>query len=233
MRRLAALGILISLLAFDLSSSAQIVRKGKTYQFRANYTRGARIRFNFRTVVTPINSTVQQKQVITFPVTMLVQEVRTTKENGRVAKIRSDAGPWLLNNKPYQPKTSVTVHVDSLNRLVGTGDQEIPQFATPLPERPLKIGESWTSDIDTANSAPMAIKVKATYKLLKVAGSYATIGVSLSGKGAGNSNIMTRGQGTMLLRTRDGTQHSMSLNQIVTVASGMGAQTVITVTRKY
>src|SRR5688572_29743243 len=168
-------------MALSTSAPAQIVRKGKAYQFRANYVRGARMGFNFRTVVTPMNSAVATKQVITFPVSMLVQEVRVTKDNGRVAKIRSEAGPWLLNNKPYQPKTNVTVRVDSLNRLIGLGQQEIPQFATPLPEKALKIGESWTSNIDTGEAAPMAMKVKATYKLLKVAGSYATIGVSLSG----------------------------------------------------
>lgn len=222
----------LTLLAHCASAPAQILRKGKAYQFRANYVRGARMSFNFRTVVTPINSTVKNKQVITFPVSMLVQEVRMSKENGRVAKIRSEAGPWLLNNKPYQPKTNVTVHVDSLNRLVGQVDQEIPQFATPLPEKALKIGESWTSNIDTGEAAPMAMKVKATYKLLRVAGAFATIGVSLTGRGAGNSNVLTRGQGTMRLRTRDGTLQSMALNQIVTVSNGMGAQTVITVTRK-
>ena len=191
-----------------------------------------RMKFNFRTVVTPMNTAATTKQVITFPVAMSVQDVRTTKENDRVARIRSEAGPWLLNNKPYQPKTNVTVHVDSLNRLVGAGEKEIPQFATPLPEKPLRINESWSNDIDTGGATPMAIKVKATYKLLRVAGQYATIGVSLSGKGTGSTNVMTRGQGTMLLRTRDGTLQSMALNQIVTVASGVGAQTVITVTRK-
>ena len=228
LRIFALCALLVSFAAF---SPAQIARKGSAYQFRANYSRGMKMRFLFKTVVTPINATANKRQVITFPVSMLVLEVRNTKESGKVAKIRSEAGPWLLDNKPYQPKTNVTVHVDTLNRLAGTSDAEIPQFATPLPERPLKIGQSWSSEIDTRGATPMAIKVRATYKLLRVSKSHATIAVSLVGKSADASNVSTRGQGTMLLRMRDGTLHSMSLNQIVTVSNGMGAQTVITVTR--
>lgn len=223
--------VLCALLFVHSHTLSQITQKSGSFQFRAKYTRGMKMRFHFKTVVTPINATVNKRQVISFPVSMLVQEVRNTKESGKVAKIRSEAGPWLLDNKPYQPKTNVTVHVDSLNRLVGASDAEIPQFATPLPEKPLRIGQSWSSDIDTGGATPMAIKVRATYKLLKVANSIATIAVSLAGKSSDGSNVSTRGQGTMLLRTRDGTMHSMSLNQIVTVSNGMGAQTVITVTR--
>jgi hypothetical protein len=230
LRTAAALSVLFALCA---CSAAQIAKKGTSYTFRANYAKGKVLKFDFVTRIGQIATGAKgPTQKLTFPVVMKVESVTWMKDHGRVAKVKSDAGPWLLDGKPFRNKTSVTVHVDALNRIVHGPAEEVAQFAAPLPEKPLKIGGSWSSDIDTKDAAPVSIKVRAVYTLQKVVKGLAYIGVKLSGKGAPGSGISTEGKGTMLLRVSDGTLHSMSLSQRVLVGVNVGATTTISVTRR-
>lgn len=215
-------------------SDAQITKKGSAYLFRAKYRKGQMLSFNFNTVVTPLGSkTNTEKQSITMPVVMRVVDIKphnVSKEP--VAQIKSDVGPMLLNGKQFRPKSSVTVYVDPLNALVGTGSQEIAQFSTPLPSKPLKVGESWTSTINASEATGVPLRVKATYTLIRVLGGKAFIMVKLDGQGSGPTKITTSGQGQMVLRMADASLDTMDMIQTVKMASGVGARTVILVKRK-
>lgn len=206
---------------------AQITAKQGAYQFRARYRKNQTLSYSFNTLVTTIGGKGSSaKQNITLPVVMKVLEVR-----GGVAKIRNEVGPWLMNGKTFRSKSNVTVFVDSLNRLVGDGPADVPQFSAPLPEKPIKVGGTWSSIVTTAGSTPQTIQVKATYKLLRVAANRAYVGIQYSGGGTGKSTIKTSGQGSMTLNAKDGMLESMDVMQTVTLSPGVGARTVILVKR--
>lgn len=215
-------------------SDAQISKKGNAYLFRAKYRKGQTLSFNFNTVVTPLGSkTNTEKQSITMPVAMRVVNIKphnVSKEP--IAQITSDVGPMLLNGKQFRPKTSVTVFVDPLNALVGTGSQEIAQFSTPLPAKPLKVGESWSSTINASEATGIPLRVKASYTLIRVLGGKAFIMVKLSGQSTGQTKITTSGQGQMVLRMADASLDTMDMIQTVKLPNGTGARTVILVKRK-
>lgn len=210
------------------SASAQITQKPAGYEFRAKYAKNGRQEFEFNTVVVPIGSKTAPKQNLIMPVAMRVLEVA----KGGVAKIQSRVGPVTLNGTEIRPMTSITVQVDSLNRLVGQ-NKELPQFATPLPLKPVKSGGSWSATIDASEAAGERIKVKATYKLLRVQGRLAYIQVRLASINAPNSTVTSNGQGTMVLRTADCSLESMQMNQTVTLKGNRGgARTIILVRRR-
>lgn len=208
-------------------SIAQIVRKGSSYTFRAKYAKGRSASYLITTKVTPINpNSGMKKTTLTLPVRMKVLDVKTG-----VAQIRNEIGPMKVNGKIEQAKRNVVVHVDSLNRLVGVGSAEVPQFSAPMPEKPLKIGQSWSSLVNTAGSTPEAMKVKATYTLRRVSAGKAYLDVKYEGGGSGKPAIHTSGTGQMVLNTADGFLHSMAVNQKVVLSSGNGATTAITVAK--
>lgn len=234
-RGLLLFGSALTGLSLAVSAQAQIKKIGSTYQFRAQYVKGSTIAFDMSTQVTPFGGpAANSSQLITLPVVMRILDIRKpAKPPGtRIAKIQSTAGPIKLNGKPFKEKTVETVFVDQLNRLQQDSAQDTPQFTTPLPEKRLKVGESWTSVIDPSESVPFPMRVKATYKLLKVDQTFSHVSISLEGRGTGTSGISTKGQGTMMLRNRDGTLHSLSMTQTVYATGSMGAKTTITVKRR-
>jgi hypothetical protein len=223
------------MLVLTAGAFGQVTRKGGAYSFRAKYVKGQKTSYDFSTAVTPFgaSSSGPARQNLTFPVAMTVQDVRFSQDRKtKVATIKSEVGPWLQNGKVSNPKQTVTVQVDDHNHLVGVGNKEIPQFTVPLPDTPLKVGETWSSDINPQGAVPVAMTVHATYKLISVTRRAATIGVDLEGKGTGQSKITTRGRGTMILRVSDAMLDSMNMVQTVQLAEGMGARTVISVKRR-
>lgn len=221
-------GLWIPGLLLAAVSPAQITKKGAAYEFRAKYSKNARQEFEFNTVVVPLGSKTAPKQNLMMPVAMRVLEVA----KGGVAKIQSRVGPVTLNGAEIRPMTSMTVQVDSLNRLVGQ-NKELPQFATPLPMKPVKTGGLWTATIDASEAAGERIKVKATYKLLRVQGQRAYIQVRLASINAKNSTVTSNGEGTMVLRTSDCSLDTMQMNQTVTLRGNRGgARTIIMVRRR-
>jgi len=226
-------GALAGLVCFLLAGSAttQIVKKGTGYTFRAKYVKGRQQLFEFNTIVVPLGSktSTAPKQNISMPLSILV----TAVSKAGIATIRNEIGPIKLDGKAIQPKTNVTVQVDSLNRLIGAGAKELPQFATPLPEKPIKIGASWTANIDASEAAGERVRVKATYTLLRVVGRIAYVRIKLASINAPGSTVRSTGVGQMVLRTADGSLETMEMMQTVELSSGRGgARTTIMVRRR-
>lgn len=225
----AILGVGFLVAAVD--AEAQIVKKGDGYLFRAKYTKGRQQVFDFQTIVVPTGPQNKSapKQNISMPLSMLV----TSLSKAGIATIRSEVGPIKVDGKTLQPKSAMTVQVDNLNRLVGVGAKELPQFATPLPEKPIKIGGSWSSNVDASEAAGERVRVKAIYKLLRVVGRVAYIQVQLDSVNAPGSTVKSSGRGQMVLRTADGSLESMEMMQTVDLSRNRGgARTTILVRRK-
>lgn len=214
-----------------VTAQGQITKKGTGYSFRAKYVKGRQQLFDFHTVVVPLRSKVANapKQNILMPLSILV----TSVSKAGVATIRNEIGPIKLDGKQIQPKSNVTVQVDSLNRLVGAGAKELPQFATPLPDKPIKIGGTWTANIDASEAAGERIRVKATYTLLRVVGRIAYVRIKLASINVPGSTVRSSGVGQMVLRTADGSLETMEMMQTVELSGSRGgARTTIMVRRR-
>jgi len=226
---------LAALACLGAGSWAQIRKQGSAYVFRAKYVQGSTIVYDMKTIVEPLGANAGAgKQTLTLPILMRILEVRKPagKNAFKIAKIRSEAGPIKLNGKLFKEKAVETVQVDELNRLQSDAADNLPQFTTPLPEKPLKVGQSWSSVIDPSGAVPFSMKVTASYRLKSINRTFATVQLTLNGQGTGSSKITTRGQGTMLLRVRDGTLESMKMVQTVVTGQAVGAKTTISVTRR-
>ncbi len=218
--------VLMAGLAVSAATPGQIVKVGKAYRLRAKYTVAQTFRYGFDTLVTQLGANAKSKsQNIALPIVMTVIQMQ-----GGVARIRTEVGPWKVNGEKFRDKQTIVVHVDSLNRIVHGPPTEVPHFSIQLPEKPLKIGQSWSSIVNTAGATPQAVQVKATYTLKAVSGGRATIGVGYSGASA-NKVIQTSGSGTVYLSTKDASLISMNVSQTVSLRGGIGAKTQIAVKR--
>lgn len=220
-----------SVLLISSPAHGQIVKKGAGYTFRAKYVKGAKQQFLFNTLITPIGSANMgsAKQNLTMPVLMRVLDV--SKQGA--ARIQSQVGPIRMNGTVARPMTITTVRVDSLNRLLGADAKNLPQFATPLPTKAIKPGESWSANIDASEEVGERIRVKATYTLTRVVGTKAYLSLKLASVNEKNAAVKTTGAGRMVLRTADGSLESMEMMQTVTLSANRGgARTTIYVRRQ-
>jgi hypothetical protein len=217
--------------AFALSGAcstagAQITKQGNAYLFRMKFTKGQKLNYTITSAAQVPNNPAGMKAVV--PMSMTVQDVK-----GNVATIQMVTGPMTVNGKPFGQQQTTVVKLNDRGKPVG-GATPGQQVATQLPEKPLKVGESYTSS-NTVNMMGQQFAVKSVNKFLgiKHVGSrnVAAIATTISGSGA----MKSTGTGTAYLDLADGQLVSMNMNQNLTMGQGAQAQTiksVVNVTRK-
>jgi hypothetical protein len=231
MNRFVALGVAgaaaVSLCGPSQTAGAQITKQGDAYLFRMKFSKGQKMSYTITSSAKVPNNPAAIKAVV--PMSMTVQDVK-----GGIATIQLVTGPMTVNGKPLGPQPQTTViKLDDRGKPVG-GAMPGQQVSTQLPEKPLKVGGTYTAT-NTVNMMGQQFAVKSTNKFLgiKHVGSrnVAAIATTMTGSGAMKSS----GTGVAYLDVKDGSLVSMKMNQKVTMTQGAQAQTinsVVTVTRK-
>ena len=228
--RLAAIGVIgfsvFALFGAGASAGAQITKQGDAYLFRMKFAKGHKLSYTVTSEAHLPNNPSAMKAVV--PMAMTVQDVK-----GNVATVQMVSGPMTLNGKPMGQQQTTVIKLDDRGKPIG-GAVPGQQVATQLPEKPLKVGESYTSN-NSVNMMGQQFAVKSVNKFLgiKKVGSrtVAAIATTIAGSGAMKSS----GNGTAYLDVADGQLVSMTMNQKLTITQGAQAQTinsVVTVTRK-
>jgi hypothetical protein len=205
---LAAAGLVIGTLACVPPASAQITRSGDKYLFRVKFAPG--MHFDYEMVSAtpqPVRPTDPKK--ISGPFSMSVLDVK-----GGIATVRVDAGPFLLDGKPIPgaKKNSMQVKMDTRGKMV-QGEPGMQQLGgIQLPEKPLKIGESFETQ-NTTQMGPnkLVVKSKCTFAGIK----------NISGHQAAELKVVvastgltpTKGNGSQFLDMADGQLLSAKINQ--------------------
>jgi hypothetical protein len=230
MNRLAAIGVIglwaLALFGASSTAGAQITKQGDAYLFRMKFTKGQKLSYTVTSAAKLPNGPNAMKAVV--PMAMTVQDVK-----GNVATLQMVSGPMMVNDKPMGQQQTTVLKLDDRGKPIG-GAAPGQQVATQLPEKPLRVGESYTSN-NSVNMMGQQFAVKSVNKFLgiKHVGSrnVAAIATTIAGSGAMKSS----GNGTAYLDVTDGQLVSMSMNQKLTITQGTQAQTinsVVTVTRK-
>lgn len=201
-------------------SSAQVTKSGNAYLFRMKYAQGNVLKYS---VLSTIGGMSQNGQPMKFTLPMIWKVVSVAKG---VSTIDTTVGPVSMGgNQPMMQATKNRIQLDNRGRLVGqpgTGQQVTPA----LPEKPIRVGQSWssTAPINLPTQGESKISATYTFKGVKVVEGkpMAELAVKTSGQAVGS--------GTMLLMMKDGTLFRSQLKMDLQMTSANGAPATYKVT---
>lgn len=207
LRTSLALGILgVAALA-----PAQITKSGSGYLFRVRYKKGQVIRFaSTNTVKGAMQG--EGAMSVTLPIVLKV-----TDTDDKFATIRMTVGPAKAGGQVLTSAQSAVMKLDNQNK--AQNSEAGSPVNAQLPEKPIRIGQSWTAmaPINTADGSVQ--RLDATYKFqgVKTIKGRGVAVVTYKFEGA------AEGSGTMTLLMSDGTLYSnqskMSVNAVSTKIS--------------
>lgn len=197
------------------SAAAQITKNGPGYLLRAKYVAGTSARFRIDSS-TSMGTGQAMKVVIPFS-----QKVKSLAKG--VASIEYTVGPVNMNGAAQGKPQVINAQVDSRNRMVGGGPSGVNLGNVGFPEKPVRIGGSWTADVSGA--APgMTSKGTYTFKGVKSVGGKQVAEIAVKMTMGGNQGMSATGSGIMYLLVSDGSLHSGNLTQNMSMGSGANAR---------
>jgi hypothetical protein len=203
-----------------LSANAQIVKQGNGYLYRMKHAVGKTLKYG---VISTLSSNEAGGSSMKLNLPMVWKTVAV--KNG-VATIDTSVGPIASggSNLGGQPVRN-RIQIDTRGRLIGkagSGQQLMPA----LPDKAIRIGQSWSA------SAPIELPMQGDKK---ITATYVFKGIkTVGGKSVAELAVKTTGQasgsGTMLLLTSDGTLFKSQLNISLTMTGPTGVHTKYHVT---
>ncbi len=210
--------VAIVALTMACASMSQISKTGNKYFMRMAYKPGAVMKYTMNSVSTVPIGKQTQKLNLSIPLVVKVLSV-----SAGVGTVEYTLGPGSMNGKPAgQGPQTATVKMDPRGQAVeGAAPGGIGNIG--LPEKAVKIGDSWKANVTSAMGPAAGSKVNATYKLMgfrSVGGKQFAV-VSTNAKAVGQG-FTTAGNGTLLLNMADGWMHSMNMVLTITIKSADG-----------
>lgn len=211
--------IAATLAAMTCAASAQITKSGQGYLFRMQHKAGATFKYSVASTLTGSTASTAPMK-FTLPMTWKVLSVK----NG-VATIDTTVGPVSMGSSTMMQPTKNRIQLDARGRLVGnagTGQQVTPA----LPEKPIKVGQSWSASapVDLPMQGDKKVNATYTFKGFK----------TVNGKQMAELLVKTTGQaagsGTMLLLASDGSLFRSSLRMNLAMNGPNGAPSNFKVT---
>lgn len=214
--RLMFLAALVGLSTF---ATAQITKSGQGYLFRMSHKSGTTFRYSVASTLTSTNQSAAPMK-FTLPMIWKVLGVK----NG-VATIDTTVGPVTMGTSTMMQPTKNRIQLDARGRLVGkagTGQQVTPA----LPEKPIKVGQSWSASapVDLPMQGDNKVNATYTFKGFKTVNGkqMAELAVKTTGQAAGS--------GTMLLLASDGSLFRSNIRMNLQMAGPGGAPSNFKVT---
>lgn len=194
-------------------ASAQIAKSGASYNFKPKFTKGSNVKYTMNMDMTgaPQGPT---KMGMSFS-----QKVVAIK--GNIVDLEVTSNPMLVNGKPMGPNQKPTVTKMQwdikANKAVGKGAGAV----TGLPEKPLKVGESYKASFGVVS--PGAPPITANYKFVGIK--------NVSGKQVAQFDVtipkqgqMPGGTGTMYLLMADCSLLKANINMTMTSPAGQNGK---------
>lgn len=209
-----------ALLVLALASPAQVSRQGDHYLLRVKWQKGHSYTYTISTKVTVPGAREPIGQVSSY--VMKVKDVR----NG-VATLE-----YQFRNVQGMSDKVETAKVDSHGKTV-SGDSPATELAG-LPDRPLRIGETWSNTTTTESlMGKMTIRNALTLKKIDTVGGKKVAVLSLAMKLDG-AKVKGTGSGTVYVDVADGMTVRADMEQRLTVPTtdkrGVAAKQVLPVT---
>ncbi len=218
---------LLTAVGLPCRTSAQVTPVGGGYLFRMKFTPGQTMRY---TMTMSMSGLPNQMKGFNNSSTFTMHVLRV---QGDKATIRLDIPAMVMNGQTIRPAAQTQITMDNRGQMVGgaAATNGLPQ--TVLPEKPLRIGQSFTQAI---KGAPMgaAVAAQATYTLKgfqNVGGRKAAqLAIALKGQAPGGpqGSVSFNGNGTMLLTVVDGSLLRSQMAQKMIGPGPNGSQMAIT-----
>jgi hypothetical protein len=195
-RGFGAMAVVGASLLLTASADAQVTKSGAGYLLRVKYSKGQTLKYRSVNTVTSAQGGGQPMK-IELPMVMKIRDVTRG-----LAKATITTGPPMLGKNPMGQAQTVTVELSTTNAPKSKGGPGIA--GAQFPQKPVKVGQTWTMAAPIADTTGMTGDIKAIYKfqgLKSVNGkNMAIVTYSLSGG--------VTGSGTLQLLAADGTMYS-------------------------
>ena len=156
-------GLVLTGMVFSMgAANAQVTQKGGGYLFRQKFTPGQTLRYG-------VDSSASAPGIAmgggSFKIQMGMSMSVLSVSNG-VATVKLTRDAMSLNGKSQgKPETS-TMKIDSRGQTVITGTKHGASIGPILPEKPLKIGDVFTSEGGGMTGMQGGMNVKTTYRFI-------------------------------------------------------------------
>ncbi len=205
-------------------ASAQVSKSGPGYLFKMKYRVGT-TKYGMNVNVKNVPGATGGAMTISGPLMVKVESVK-----GTLANLAITTGPLAMNGKPMIKATTQKVQADEKGKQFG-GTGSVQGLPSGLPQRPVKVGETWQAEVPITSGMMSGQKVSATYKFvgIKAVGAIQCAQLNMTMSGA------TSGTGTTYLNTADCQLVRMSMNmtmQMPGAAAGKPIVMAMTVARK-
>lgn len=193
-------------------SNAQVVKKGSGYDFSLDLKKGAVYKYSLVLSMTPPSNAPAGSSPMSqnLPVSMKVKEV-----TGGVATLEVNSTTPSMGGGKGTPSTQ-TIKVDRKGKV--SGGAESGMFAA-LPAKPVKIGDSWKSTVNTraGMGIPVTVNTTSTLKEVKAANGRQVAVISVKTSIGGSSNMKGSGGGTYVVDMKDGMVVNYDIAQTMTM----------------
>ncbi|MBX3119271.1 MAG: hypothetical protein KF784_09410 [Fimbriimonadaceae bacterium] len=196
--------------ALAATSSGQIAKSGSGYLFRLKYKPGQTIGYNMTTEARYGGPAGESVKVV-----FGMQVAAKTANKGQYGVVFTIFPATVVQDGKKQTtgeKAVVNATVDSVNRIVKS---DAPEGAAPdimdltFPDKPIKPGFTWeTASVgNMMKLGTLTAKTKYTFVGIKTVNGVSVAEIATTLTGTQQSAVLS-GQGTLLLRTADGTYES-------------------------
>lgn len=209
--------IVLACAAGTCPAHAQVTKSGAGYLIRMKFTKGTAASYTMNTTMAMPNG---NNAKMNIPFKTQVLDVK-----GDMATVRYTVGPAMVNGRTQDAAKTIEVKMNNRGKVTGGPATQLQGMAMTLPEKPLKVGDTYSSSVKVG-AGPQAMTVNATYTFLgiKTVGgmSAAQFSIKSSGKGA----FSTTGTGVMALAVSDGSLVASGLSQSIVIKAGNKTQTI-------
>lgn len=194
-------------------STAQVVKQGSAYNFGLDLKKGSVYKYSVILTMTPPSGSPAAKAAPTsqnMPVTLTVKDVAKGVATIEINSTR----PTMGGGKPASDKQ--TIKIDRKGKITQGGESGV---FVAMPAKPVKIGETWKSTVNTrvAMGIPMTVNTTSTLKEVKSAGGRQVAVISVKTSMGGSSSMKGSGGGTYLVDMKDGMVVNYDIAQTMTM----------------
>lgn len=205
---------------------AQVSPEGDGYRIKLKYVAGEKTRYGLKTDVNITGGPEGMPAPPKVEATM-EQEVVSVEEGVATLKITTIGGP---EGTPGEQ----TMKVDEKGQVVGQDSSAMGGLPSPLPDRPLKVGEEWSSEVSPPGMPQAGGKAKVDYKfvgMVKVGeGDEAKTVAQIDFKIAMGGEVEMEGAGSVMLNPTNGQLVSSTARNVVKMTlPGVSDQMTISV----
>ena len=227
----AVVGILLCGSGVVSPVEAQVTPSGGGYLFRQKYSKGMKLVYDFTVNAEVVGMPGGGKNVVKATLTQEVLDVKN-----KVSSVKVTSSAMTMNGKPMPggagAGNSAIVKYDANGKLIGGkgGDDLSASMGFTPPNRPLKIGETFSSGKNNSNPNLTAMTINYKFLGLKTVNGQQVAQFAVNSSMSGQANMTS--VGTLLINMKDGfpVRSTITMNMSASMKQGAGKMQMKNVT---